>query len=96
MEEKRGGYRFEYASSGRSKCKGQIILFPPMFEISADDVLLNVLPLWLTSRSQTMQRYAYINCQFLYYFSHSSSGTLINKGELRFGTLVDMKGMTSL
>ncbi|KIM42150.1 hypothetical protein M413DRAFT_55852, partial [Hebeloma cylindrosporum] len=49
MEEKRGGYRFEYASSGRSKCKGP----------------------------------------------KPCSGTLINKGELRFGTLVDMRGMTS-
>ena len=91
MSDNQPGYRVEYASSSRSKCKGASLR--PFTPIN-NDVCPRCLP---APRPKTMHR-CHIFPLLIYITHHVifRVGTAIGKGDLRFGTLVDFRGAKTL
>lgn len=92
---KKSGYRLEYASSGRAKCTGEC-------ESSYTQLLTAILILtafYASSsrhRSQTVRLHQVVAIVYQNSRSRRCKGTPIGKGELRFGSVVDFQGKTSL
>ncbi len=92
---KKSGYRLEYAKSARSKCTGEPT-FLPLRPASCSPVLtaFHASP----SRHRPEAVRISLVLPVVHYYSRSSrcKGTKIEKDELRFGSLVDIKGNTNL
>ena len=99
MSDNEGGkksvYRLEYASIGRSKCTGERYLTIP-----SPFTRTPVLTVFHASSSRHRTQTVRVNqvVMVVHYFSrlHRCKGTPIGKGELRFGSLIDFQGKTSL
>ena len=102
------GYRLEYASSARAKCKGSLNLDSLFYSLQRCSSSLSLILfvrcdfffLGWWCRSQAMFRlvlmFYCVSCYSFFNGAFSSIGTPIGKGELRVGTLVEMRGIQSL
>lgn len=92
---KKSGYRLEYASSGRAKCTGE----PTSSSLRPILRTLIIIAFYASPsrpRPETVRLFQVINVSGFYSRSRRCKGTAIGKGELRFGSLVDFRGNTSL
>ncbi len=92
---KKSGYRLEYAPSARSKCNGEPT-FPPLRPISHTSVLTAIHASPSRHRPQAVRVFQVVYVLNFSSRSHRCKGTPIGKGELRFGSLVDFRGNTTL
>ena len=92
---KKSGYRLEYAKSARSKCTGEPIS-RPLRRVSCNPLLTAIHASLSRHRTQAVRIFLIV--MVVHYCSRLSrcKGTKIEKGELRFGSLVDFKGNTNL
>jgi hypothetical protein len=85
---KKSGYRLEYASSSRAKCKGWRIM----------SHLILIVATHASDRSQTVlwSVVAFEDRLILLTRIPDLEGSVIQKDTLRFGTVVDFRGNTTL
>lgn len=92
---KKTGYRLDYASSGRSKCKGASNP-PVVWPIALNPALVAFHASFARHRSQAVRPIPALPLVHFFLPLFRCNGTAIGKGELRFGSLVDFRGNTSL
>jgi hypothetical protein len=93
VEEKKSGYRLEYAKNNRAKCKGS---FPSQLLISSIAFLIVVRVLSLQGRNLAPVRdYSLLSSEDLI-SQCLDLGTVLEKGGLKLGSVVDFRGHTSL
>ena len=92
---KKSGYRLEYASSARAKCNGE----PTSSSLLPILHTLNHIAFHASfsrPRPEAVCPSKIVYVSGFYSRSRRCKGTAIGKGELRFGSLVDFRGNTSL
>lgn len=85
---RKSGYRVEYASSARAKCKG-------WFESRFHPVQRGAQLLYSTGPKPCSGRIIGLGHLFELTFLSCSLGTSIAKGEMRLGTLIEVRGATT-
>ena len=93
VEEKKSGYRLEYAKNNRAKCKGS---FPSQLLVSSIASLIVVRVLSLQGRNLAPVRDHFLISSEDFISQCLDLGTVLEKGVLKLGSVVDFRGHTSL